>query len=71
MTNFRLSKAVCAVVAEVLHGSHADLDAVFISAGAPGPPPEASHRTKWKEWLFRAGTDPNVDSLSVVGNLLE
>ena len=69
----RLSKALCAVVGEVLAstGSHPTLDALFISAGAPGEPPSLSHSSKWKEWLFRAGTDPNIDSLIVLGNVLE
>ena len=42
-----------------------------IPAGAPEPPPNLPHTTKWKDWLFRAGKDPNVDSLSVLGNVLE
>jgi hypothetical protein len=71
MTNIRLSKALCAAVADALRGSHASLDALFLTAGAPGPPPNLSHAAKWKEWLFRAGNDPNVDSLSVLGNILE
>lgn len=54
-----------------MRGSHATLDALFIAAGAPGEPPSLSHGSKWKEWLFRAGQDPNVDSLAVLGNVLE
>lgn len=73
MTNARLPRTVCTVVAEVLaaRGSHTTLNALFESAGAPGPPPELSHASKWKEWLFRAGSDPGVDSLAVLGNVLE
>jgi hypothetical protein len=71
MPNVRLPRAVCAVVSEVLRGSHATLDSLFLTAGAPGPPPDLSHATKWKDWLFRAGADPNVDSLAVLGNVLE
>lgn len=69
----RLSKALCAVVAEIFQGagSHATLDALFLSAGAPGGPPDLPHTSKWKEWLFRAGQDPSVDSLSVLGSILE
>lgn len=69
----RLSKSLCAVVGQVLctTGSHATLDALFESAGAPGDPPDLSHGSKWKEWLFRAGIDPDTDSLSVLGNILE
>ncbi len=71
MTNIRLSRGLCAVVGSALRGSHATLDALFVSAGAPGEPPNLSHGAKWKEWLFRAGQDPAVDSLRVLGNILE
>jgi REase_DpnII-MboI len=71
MANIRLSKALCAVIGEALVGSHATLNSVFLSAGAPGPPPDGSHAHKWKDWLFRIGTDLDVDSLSVLGNILE
>ena len=69
----RLSKSLCAVVGEVLSstGSHPTLDELFLSAGAPGEPPALSHGSKWKTWLFRTGQDPDVDSLAVLGNLLE
>ncbi len=71
MSNVRLSKAVCVAVSEVLTGSHSVLDALFKAAGAPGPPPDLAHHSKWKTWLFSAGQDPNVDSLALVGNLIE
>src|SRR6476660_8155823 len=71
MTNFRLSRGLCAAVAKMLRGSHVTLEALFESSGAPGPPPQLSHATKWKEWLFRAGQDPNIDSLVVLGNVIE
>jgi hypothetical protein len=58
-------------VGEVLRGSHPTLDALFKSSGAPGEPPGLPHHSKWKEWLFRAGQDPKVDSLAVLGNILE
>lgn len=69
----RLSKSLCAVVGEVLAstGSHATLDELFLSSSAPGEPPALSHDSKWKAWLFRAGQDPNTDSLAVLGNVLE
>ena len=71
MPHVRLPIAVCAGVAEVLNGSHQTLDALFESAGVPGPPPDLAHHSKWKTWLFRAGNDPKVDSLAVLGNLIE
>lgn len=71
MTKFRLSKSLCSVVGNALQGSHPTLDALFISAGAPGDPPNLAHHSKWKEWLFQAGQDEKVDSLLVLGNVLE
>jgi hypothetical protein len=71
MTNVRLPRGLCQVVGEELRGSHATLEALFKSSGAPGDPPALSHGSKWKEWLFRAGQDESVDSLVVLGNVLE
>lgn len=71
MSNVRLPVAVCAAVAEVLNGSHDSLNALFEASGAPGPPPDLAHHTKWKTWLQRVGNDPQVDSLQVLGNLIE
>lgn len=71
MSDVRLPVAVCAAVAEVLNGSHDSLNALFETAGAPGPPPDFAHHTKWKTWLQRAGNDPEIDSLRVLGNLME
>ena len=58
-------------MAGILSGSHAALDGLFQSAGAPLPPPNEPHTSKWKNWLYRTGSDPNVDSLSVLGSVLE
>src|SRR5208337_3388207 len=69
--NFRLSRALCAAVGDAMRGAHGTLDALFLASGAPGAPPNLSHALKWKEWLFRAGQDPEVDSLSVLGSVLE
>lgn len=71
MGNIRVPMAVCAAVAEILNNSHAALDAAFLAAGAPGPPPELPHHSKWKIWLSRATNDPAIDGLRVVGNLIE
>lgn len=70
-TNIRIPIALCAAVAEILNGSHETLNELFLSAGAPGPPPELAHHSKWKIWLQRAGNDPDVDSLAVLGNIIE
>jgi hypothetical protein len=71
MANVRIPMAVCAAVNEILIGSHPVLDAKFQAAGALGPPPDLPHHSKWKTWLFKAGNDPNVDSLGFLGNLIE
>jgi hypothetical protein len=73
MENTRLSRSLCKVVGDVIPaiGGHPTLDALFIASGAPGEPPALAHHSKWKEWLFRAGQDPSVDSLQVLGNVLE
>jgi hypothetical protein len=66
----RLPMSVCAAIAEALSGSHNTLDAIFLAAGAPGPPPNMAHHTKWKTWLLTASRDPSVDILSLVGDLI-
>ena len=73
MENTRLSRALCKVVGDVIQttGGHPTLDALFIASGAPGDPPALAHHSKWKEWLFLAGQHPTVDSLQVLGNVLE
>jgi hypothetical protein len=63
--------AICAAVADILSGSHSALDELFLASGAPGPPPDLPHSSKWKTWLFRVGNDPDVDSLLLLGNLIE
>src|SRR4051812_4763979 len=69
--NVRLSRSVCAATALLLHGSHKNLESLFLTAGVPGPPPDLSHAEKWKSWLFAAGQNPDVDSLAVLGNIIE
>lgn len=69
----RLSRSICKVVGDTLANteSHAALETLFFSAGAPGNPPEGSHGTKWKDWLYLAGQDPETDSLAVLGSVIE
>jgi hypothetical protein len=69
----RLSKSLCKAVGDAIAatGSHLALDELFRTAGAPGDPPALAHHSKWKEWLFRAGQTDGVDSLAVLGNVLE
>jgi len=69
----RLPAAVCAVVGEIISttGTHPTLNLLFQRAGAPGQPPELSHRQKWKHWLQMAGDDPKVDALKVLALVIE
>ncbi|EPH6761937.1 transposase [Cronobacter dublinensis] len=69
----RLSRSLCKVVGDVIAstGSHASLESLFFSAGAPGSAPAGPHSTKWKDWLYFIGQDPNTDSLSVLGGIIE
>jgi len=71
MTNVRLPRALCTVVNDVLRGSHEVLNLTFVSSGAPGPPPNLSHARKWGQWLFEAGMNQEVDSLAVLGGVIE
>lgn len=71
MTNVRLPRALCAAVNNSLRGSHEVLNSIFISSGAPGPPPNLAHSRKWAQWLFEAGMNPEVDSLAVLGGVIE
>jgi hypothetical protein len=72
-TYMRLSRSLCKVVGDVIanSGSHAALEMLFLSSGAPGEPPAGSHSTKWKDWLFFAGQDVATDSLAVLGGVIE
>ncbi len=64
--------AVAAVVNDVLQGSsHATLDELFQTSGAPGDPPSLSHAAKWKAWLMRCNSAEGVDPLFVLGKVLE
>ena len=71
MPNVRLARSICSATANILRGSHKVLESLFLTAGAPGPPPDLSHAEKWKDWLFAVGQNPEVDSLAVLGNILE
>lgn len=71
MTNYRITRGLCAAIGESLTGSHATLDSLMISSGASGDPPDLAHSSKWKDWIFQTGNDPNVDSLVFLGNLIE
>lgn len=64
---------VIAVLSEVVSQTetHASLDSLFMYAGAPGDPPEGSKHVKALEWLRITNRDPNVDPISVLGQIIE
>ncbi len=51
--------------------THAELDTLFMRAGAPGEPPGGSKLVKVREWLQRIDADPGVDPLAILGRLLQ
>jgi hypothetical protein len=64
------------VIAEIARAfdaeyTHAQIDNLFMRAGAPGEPPAGSKLRKVAEWLRLIDTDPNLDALDVLGRLLE
>ncbi|MDB5385542.1 MAG: hypothetical protein JWM11_1188 [Planctomycetaceae bacterium] len=71
MSDIRIPMAVCAEVTNLYSGSHAKHEAIFEYASVLGPPPILAHDSKWKYWLRAAGDNPAVDSLAVLGRLLE
>lgn len=74
MTKQSIPSPVIAVVAEVLgehYYSHTKLNTLFEECGAPGDPPAGNCIEKCRTWLKLAGGDPDVDSLAVLGCVLE
>lgn len=71
MANVKIPMAVSAAVASILDGSHATLESLFETVGVTGEAPDLPHHSKWKTWLYKAGKDPNINSLKVLGGLLE
>lgn len=67
----KLSIALCALVGELIVGSHDSLESLYISAGAIGIPPDLAHHSKWKQWLRNCSQDPECDAYSVVGKVVE
>jgi hypothetical protein len=66
----KLSITICSIVGDIVSGSHDTLNELFITAGAPGDPPAASHGSKWKKWLKKASDDPECDSHLVLGRII-
>lgn len=69
----RIPSPVIAEIARAFDSeySHAQLDNLFMRAGAPGEPPGGSKLVKIGEWLRRLDADPDVDAVAVLGRLLE
>lgn len=61
---------VASVIAEY-YFSHSTLNALFMSAGAPGEAPNGNCETKIMEWLKKCNTDPNINALTVLGGVIQ
>jgi len=71
----KISRATASAIGNVLTDTslvmtHAQIDAAFLDAGAPGEPPIGHKREKVAEWLLRCNDDPAVDALAVLGKVL-
>ncbi len=71
MENFRIPRALCTAIDAVIGGSHNSKVALFKAAGAKCDPPGLSHAENYKLWLFTEGNNPETDSLTLIGNLIE
>lgn len=58
------------VIAAHYH-SHSKLDTLFRESGASGDAPDGNCETKCAAWLKRCNEDPTVDSLSVLGQVIQ
>ncbi|WP_439478771.1 abortive infection family protein [Brevundimonas sp.] len=72
MTSNRIPPAIIGTVAPILSQrySHDQLDALFMSAGFPGDPPERSKPAKVMEWLRRANAECEDDALDRFARLI-
>jgi hypothetical protein len=64
---------IISLIAEIASNreTHATLDSLFMSAGAPGVPPPESKLAKAQAWLRRVNQDESVEPLEVLGRLIE
>lgn len=62
--------AVSSVLAEHYY-SHSRLNSHFMECGAPGGVPEGNCETKCSTWLRRCNDDPGVDSMQVLGQIIQ
>lgn len=61
---------VASVVASHYY-SHSTLDALFMSAGAPGDTPAGNCEKKCTDWLKRCNDDTSTDALEVLGSVIQ
>lgn len=62
--------AVSSVIAAYYY-SHSKLNALFMECGAPGDAPEGNCEAKCGAWLKRCNDSPGVDSLAVLGRVIQ
>lgn len=70
----KIPNSVIGVVSTVLaahYYSHSNLDALFMSAGAPGSPPGGNCERKCMDWLRRCNEDPSSNALEVLGLVIQ
>ncbi|WP_201196229.1 abortive infection family protein [Pseudomonas fluorescens] len=73
MEKYILPSYVISTVSDMVssYETHASLDSLFMYANAPGDPPEGSKTVKALEWLRRINKDGSVDTLAIVGRIIE
>ncbi len=69
----QIPKSVIDLVSEVLgwHYTHRAMESLFLECGAPGEPPIGNKVDKCSAWLKLTNTDASIDSLRILGKLLE
>lgn len=69
-----IPNSVIGTVASVIaayYFSHSKLNSLFMESGVPGDTPPGNCETKCATWLRRCNEDPTVDSLVVLGQVIQ
>lgn len=69
-----IPNSVIGAVSSVLgayYYSHSRLNSLFMESGAPGDVPEGNCETKCSRWLRRCNEEPDIDSLAVLGQVIQ
>lgn len=71
---YTIPNSVIGTVSSVLaehYYSHSRINGLFMSAGAPGEPPDGNLETKCSNWLKRCNEDESLNPLSILGLILQ